>query len=219
MMRVNRSCCVALFVFYKLQDCPIETIVSCSHEPRTSTPRPRILKMSPSPDLLSLFFCKMSSLGFGSLAVHAGQDPDPVTGAVIPPISLSTTFAQSAAGVHKGFEYSRSGNPTRAAFEIALAALEGGNYGIELLNFMSNSGLAFASGSVTTATVASLLPHGSHLVSVNDVYGGTYRYFTKVASTHGIESSFIDLKNPQDLKKAIKANTRMVWIETPSKSL
>eukprot|EP00842_Homolaphlyctis_polyrhiza_P005280 jgi/Hompol1/5753/HPOL_002074-RA len=130
---------------------------------------------------------------------------NPVTGAVIPPLSLSTTFAQSAAGVHKGFEYSRSGNPTRRNFETAVAALEGAKYG-----------LAFASGSVTTATVSSLAGKGSHIVSVNDVYGGTFRYFTKVASTYGIDTSFVDLNDPESLRSAIKPNTRIVWIETPT---
>ena len=130
---------------------------------------------------------------------------DPVTGAVIPPISLSTTFAQASAGEHKGFDYSRSGNPTRKAFETAVATLEGGKHGF-----------AFASGSVTTATVASLLSSGSHLISVNDVYGGTFRYFTKVLSTHGVTVDFVDLHNPNNLKSFIKPNTKMVWIETPT---
>ncbi|KAJ3311746.1 hypothetical protein HDV04_003758 [Boothiomyces sp. JEL0838] len=105
----------------------------------------------------------------------------------------------------QGFDYSRSGNPTRKAFEEAVAALEGGKHG-----------LAFASGSVTTATVSSLLTSGSHLVSVNDVYGGTFRYFTKVLSTHGVSVDFVDLFDPNNLRKAIKPNTKMVWIETPT---
>ncbi|KAI8910244.1 Cys/Met metabolism PLP-dependent enzyme-domain-containing protein [Gorgonomyces haynaldii] len=145
------------------------------------------------------------SYRFGTVAIHAAQEPDPVTGAVIPPISLSTTFAQSAAGEHKGYDYSRSGNPTRGNFEKAVAALEGGKHG-----------LAFASGSVTTATVTALLSKGEHLVSVNDVYGGTFRYFTKVLSTHGIDVSFVDLYDPSQLRKAVKKNTKMVWIETPT---
>lgn len=144
-------------------------------------------------------------LKFNSLCVHAGQEPDPTTGAVIPSLSLSTTFAQAKAGEHKGFDYSRSGNPTRKAFETAVAALEGGKHGF-----------AFASGSVTTATVASLLESGSHLVSVNDVYGGTYRYFTKVLSTHGVGVEFVDLYDPNNLEKAIRPNTKMVWVETPT---
>ncbi|KAI9184106.1 cystathionine gamma-lyase cys3 [Blastocladiella emersonii ATCC 22665] len=141
----------------------------------------------------------------GTDAVHAGQEPDPVTGAVIPPISLSTTFKQRAAGEHSGYEYSRSGNPTRNAFEAAVAALE-----------KAKHALAFSSGSATTATVVASLPKGSHIASVNDVYGGTYRYFTKVAPTLGYSASFVDLYNPENIKSAIQPNTRMVWIETPT---
>ncbi|KAH6576171.1 hypothetical protein BASA50_002767 [Batrachochytrium salamandrivorans] len=147
----------------------------------------------------------LSTLHFNTLAVHAGQEPDPVTGAVIPPLSLSTTFVQAAAGVHKGFEYSRAGNPTRQNFEAAVAALEGAKYG-----------LAFASGSATTATVTSLAGAGSHIVCVNDVYGGTFRYFTKVANNNGIETSFVDLNDPETLRAAIKPNTKLVWVETPT---
>ncbi|KAJ3182252.1 hypothetical protein HDU85_003294 [Gaertneriomyces sp. JEL0708] len=142
---------------------------------------------------------------FATLAVHAGQDPDPVTGAVIPPLSLSTTFAQSKAGVHKGFDYSRSGNPTRNALEVAIAALEHGKYA-----------LAFSSGSVTTASVANLVPTGGHIVSVNDTYGGTYRYFTNVAKNNGVLVDFVDLFDPNNLKTVLKPNTRMVWLETPT---
>ncbi|KAI9101307.1 Cys/Met metabolism PLP-dependent enzyme-domain-containing protein [Phlyctochytrium arcticum] len=148
---------------------------------------------------------KHATAGFGTLAVHAGQDPDPVTGAVIPPLSLSTTFAQSSAGVHKGYDYSRSGNPTRNAFEVAVAALEGGKHGI-----------AFSSGSVTTATVLNLVGHGGHVVSVNDTYGGTFRYFTKVAAHNGVKVDFVDLFDPNTLKSALKPNTKLVWIETPT---
>ncbi|ORZ31683.1 Cys/Met metabolism PLP-dependent enzyme-domain-containing protein [Catenaria anguillulae PL171] len=143
--------------------------------------------------------------GAGTDAVHAGQHPDPVTGAVIPPISLSTTFKQKAAGEHTGFEYSRSGNPTRNGFEEAVAALERAKYA-----------LAFSSGSATTATLVASMPKGSHIASVNDVYGGTYRYFTKVAPTLGYSASFVDLYDPENIKSAIKPNTRMVWIETPT---
>ncbi|TPX72937.1 hypothetical protein SpCBS45565_g00251 [Spizellomyces sp. 'palustris'] len=143
--------------------------------------------------------------GFGTLAVHAGQDPDPITGAVIPALSLSTTFAQSAAGVHKGYDYSRSGNPTRAAFETAVAALEKGKHA-----------LAFSSGSVTTATVLNLVGSGNHVISVNDTYGGTFRYFTKVASHNGVEVDFVDLYDPSVLKQSLRPNTKVVWIETPT---
>ncbi|KAI8866508.1 hypothetical protein GQ42DRAFT_128105, partial [Ramicandelaber brevisporus] len=145
------------------------------------------------------------TLGFGTLAVHAAQEPDAHTGAVIPPLSLSTTFAQSAVGEHKGFEYSRSGNPNRDAFEKAVAALEKGEHG-----------LAFASGSSATATILHMLPAGSHVVSVNDVYGGTYRYFTKVAALSKVDVSFVDLADPSNLRSALKDNTKLVWLETPT---
>ncbi|KAJ3173941.1 hypothetical protein HDU87_007263 [Geranomyces variabilis] len=143
--------------------------------------------------------------GFGTRAVHAGQEPDPITGAVIPALSLSTTFAQSAAGVHKGYDYSRSGNPTRNAFETAVAALENGKHA-----------LAFSSGSVTTATVLNMVGMGGHVVSVNDTYGGTFRYFTKVAKRNGVEVDFVDLADPENLRSKMKTNTRIVWIETPT---
>ncbi|KAJ3013402.1 hypothetical protein HKX48_005761 [Thoreauomyces humboldtii] len=143
---------------------------------------------------------------FGTLAVHAGQAPDPTTGAVIPPLSLSTTFAQSSAGVPLGpYDYSRSGNPTRNAFEVAVAALEGGKHA-----------LAFSSGSVTTATVLNMVGQGGHVVSVNDTYGGTFRYFTKVAKRNGVEVDFVDLYDPENLRKVMKQNTKIVWIETPT---
>ncbi|KAI0229978.1 cystathionine gamma-lyase cys3, partial [Massospora cicadina] len=145
------------------------------------------------------------SLGFATQLIHASQSPDASSGAVIPPISLSTTFKQSAAGVHQGYEYSRSGNPNRQQFENAVATLEKGDYG-----------LAFASGSAATASIVNTLPSGSHIVSVNDVYGGTYRYFTKVASTKGITVDFIDMKDPQTLESAMKPNTKLVWAETPT---
>ncbi|KAI9314294.1 Cys/Met metabolism PLP-dependent enzyme-domain-containing protein [Dichotomocladium elegans] len=142
---------------------------------------------------------------FGSRAIHVGLEADANTGAVIPPISLSTTFRQSAAGVHKGYDYSRSGNPSRANFEKVIASLENARYGV-----------AFSSGSAVTASIIGTLNAGSHVVSVNDVYGGTYRFFNKVAVNHGIETTFVDLANPEALKSALKSNTRLVWIETPT---
>jgi cystathionine gamma-lyase len=146
-----------------------------------------------------------AGFGFGTNAIHAGQHPDPSTGAVIPPISLSTTFRQSAVGVFEGFEYSRSGNPTRQAFEEAVAALEGGKYGI-----------AFASGSAATATIMHAIPKGSHIISTSDVYGGTYRFFTKVAVALSHETTFAELTDATNLKKHIRSNTKLVWIETPT---
>lgn len=146
-----------------------------------------------------------SNYGFGTKAIHAGAPIDPHTGAVIEPISLSTTFAQSAPSKPLGiYEYSRSANPNRDNFEIAVAALENAKYA-----------LALASGSATTALVIQSLPVNSHIVSGGDVYGGTHRYFTKVGTTHGVTATFVaDLV--QDLEANIRENTRLVWLETPS---
>ncbi|KAG5339396.1 hypothetical protein C0989_004420 [Termitomyces sp. Mn162] len=148
-------------------------------------------------------------LGFGTRAIHVGSGANKETGAVIPPISLSTTYKQDAIGVHQGFEYSRSGNPNRDAFEQTLASLEaGGAYA-----------LAFASGSATTATVLQSLGPGAHIVSVNDVYGGTFRYMTKVAGPmQGVETTFLDLENADDktILRAIRPNTKLVWVESPT---
>ncbi|KAK0249992.1 cystathionine gamma-lyase cys3 [Friedmanniomyces endolithicus] len=142
---------------------------------------------------------------FGTLAVHAGSEHDPVTGAVIESISLSTTFAQSAVGQPIGeHEYVRSSNPNRWNFERCIAALEQAKYA-----------LAFSSGSATTATILQSLAAGSHVISVSDVYGGTHRYFTKVASAHGVQVSFtpsIEL----DIEHLITSDTKLIWIETPS---
>ncbi|KAF8225679.1 hypothetical protein L208DRAFT_1305437 [Tricholoma matsutake] len=147
--------------------------------------------------------------GFGTRAIHVGSDPNEETGAVIPSISLSTTYKQNGIGVHKGYEYSRSGNPNRNALESTLAALEsGGAYS-----------LAFASGSATTATVLQSLGPGSHIVSVNDVYGGTFRYMTRVAAENqGLETSFLDLENLDDdaILASLRSNTKLVWIESPT---
>lgn len=146
-----------------------------------------------------------SAHGFGTLAVHAGSPHDPVTGAVIEPITLSTTFAQSAVGKPIGaYEYTRSSNPNRANFEQAIASLEKAKYA-----------LAFSSGSATTAVIMQSLAAGSHVVSVSDVYGGTHRYFTRVASAHNVQVSFspsIEL----EVESLIKEETKLIWIETPS---
>ncbi|KAL9112062.1 MAG: hypothetical protein Q9227_003682 [Pyrenula ochraceoflavens] len=142
---------------------------------------------------------------FGTLAVHAGAPLDPSTGAVIAPISLSTTFGQTGVGKPIGeYEYSRSGNPNRDNFEDAIAALEHARFA-----------LAFSSGSATTATILQSLAAGSHVVSVSDVYGGTHRYFTKVAAAHGVQVTFspsIEL----DVEELIRPETKLIWIETPS---
>ena len=144
-----------------------------------------------------------------TLAVHAGQAPDPGTGAIMTPIFNSSTFVQEAPGKHKGYEYSRSGNPTRAALEACLAALEGGAYG-----------LAFSSGSGAHATALHLLAPGDHVVCGDDVYGGTYRLFESVfRPSAGIETTFVPLEDPDSLAAALRTNTRMVWLETPTNPL
>lgn len=144
--------------------------------------------------------------GFTSKAIHAGQEPDPRTGAVAVPISLATTFAQPTPGTHLGWEYSRTGNPTRDAFEQCIAACENGKHG-----------LAFASGSAAIATILHLLPAGSHVISVDDVYGGTQRYFKRIATdANNLEFSFIDFNVEGEFEKTIKDNSKLVWLETPT---
>ncbi|KAI5456703.1 Cys/Met metabolism PLP-dependent enzyme [Mariannaea sp. PMI_226] len=143
--------------------------------------------------------------GFGTLAVHAGSPVDPSTGAVIEPITLSSTFAQSEVGKPIGeYEYSRADNPNRRNFETAVAALE-----------KAKHALAFSSGSAATAVILQSLGSGSHVVSVADVYGGTHRYFTKVAKAHGVSVTFTN-NLEGDITSSIEPNTRLVWIESPS---
>mmetsp|Transcript_21764 Transcript_21764/g.32390 ORF Transcript_21764/g.32390 Transcript_21764/m.32390 type:complete len:398 (-) Transcript_21764:71-1264(-) len=144
--------------------------------------------------------------GFATRAIHAGQDPDPITGAVSTPISLATTFVQSSPGKHTGFEYSRTGNPTRKAFEECVASCENAKYG-----------LAFASGSAATATIIAMLNTGDHVISVDDVYGGTNRFFRRVATPgSGLSFSFMDMADTKALKKAFNNKTKLVWLETPT---
>lgn len=141
---------------------------------------------------------------FSTKAIHVGSNPDPHTGAVIPAISLATTFAQPAPGEPVNYDYSRSGNPNRTDLENVVASLENGKYG-----------LAFSSGSAATATILQSLAVGSKVISVDDVYGGTHRYFTKVANANGIETTFThDIVN--ELPSLITPETKIVWIETPS---
>lgn len=143
--------------------------------------------------------------GFGTLAVHAGSPHDPSTGAVIEPISLSTTFAQTAVGKPVGeYEYSRSANPNRTHFEQAVAALEHARYA-----------LAYSSGSAATANILQSLASGSHVISVSDVYGGTHRYFTQVAKAHGVRVTFTP-EIEVDIADHITPETRLIWIESPS---
>ncbi len=144
--------------------------------------------------------------GLGTRAIHAGQSPDPTTGAVMPPIYATSTYAQSSPGVHQGFEYSRTHNPTRFAYERCVAGLEGGS-----------RGFAFASGLAATSTILELLDSGSHVVCMDDVYGGTFRLFERVRRrTAGLDFSFVDLTDSAAFEAAIRPDTRMVWVETPT---
>jgi cystathionine gamma-lyase len=146
---------------------------------------------------------------FETQVIHAGQAPDPRTGAVMTPIYATSTYAQSSPGEHKGYDYARTRNPTRDALQDCLAALEGGT-----------AGFAFASGMAATATVLELLDAGSHIVAMHDLYGGSYRIFERVRKrTAGLQTTFVDLSRPENLEQAIKQNTRIVWIETPTNPL
>ncbi|XP_006792022.1 cystathionine gamma-lyase-like [Neolamprologus brichardi] len=143
---------------------------------------------------------------FATDAIHVGQEPEQWKSlAVVPPISLSTTFKQYSPGKHAGFEYSRSGNPTRNCLEKAVAALDGAKYC-----------LALASGLAATVTITHMLKAGDGIVSMDDVYGGTNRYFQRIAAEVGLDVSFADCTKPQLLKAALKPNTKLVWIETPT---
>lgn len=150
-----------------------------------------------------------AAYGFETLAIHAGQDPDPATGAVITPIYQTSTYAQEGVGKHKGYEYSRSGNPTRAALETCLAALENGR-----------RGLAFASGlAAEDCVLRTLLRPGDHVVIPNDAYGGTFRLFARVHAEWGVTFDPVDLSSPQACRDAVTPRTRMVWVETPTNPL
>lgn len=150
---------------------------------------------------------------FATLAIHAGQHSDPTTGAVIPPIYQTSTYAQEEVGKHKGYEYSRTGNPTRAALEDCLAALEG-------VNAPSPAyGLAFASGMAAIDTVLKLLKPGDHVLVGDDVYGGTYRLFENVYRPYGIDFTYVDMSLLEDVDSALQPNTRLVWLETPTNPL
>jgi len=145
-------------------------------------------------------------LKFSTQCIHAGQAPDPTTGAVMPPIYTTSTFAQSSPGVHKGYDYARTSNPTRSAYERCVAALEGGL-----------RGFAFASGMAATSTLLELLDAGSHIVAMEDLYGGTYRLFERVRRrSANLDISFVDLSKLEALEAAIRPNTRLIWVETPT---
>jgi cystathionine gamma-lyase len=144
--------------------------------------------------------------GFGTIAIHAGQAPDPVTGAVMTPVYYTSTYAQAGPGVHKGYEYSRTHNLTRFALEANIAAMEGGAHG-----------LAFASGCAATTTILHLLSAGDHVVCADDLYGGTYRIFERVFRQLGLDFTYVDpAAGPRAFAEAMTAKTRLVWIETPT---
>jgi cystathionine gamma-lyase len=148
-------------------------------------------------------------LGFSTRAIHGGQSPDPTTGAVMPPIYATSTYAQSSPGVHKGYEYSRTQNPTRMAYERCIADLEGGTHGF-----------AFASGMAATATLLELVDSGDHVVAMDDLYGGSFRLFERVRRrSANLDFTFADLSDPNAAAAAIKPQTRMIWIETPTNPL
>lgn len=148
----------------------------------------------------------MNHAHFNTRAIHAGQEPDPATGAVMTPIYATSTYRQSAPGVHQGFEYSRTQNPTRMALEGCLASLESGE-----------KGYVFASGMAAINTVIDLLDAGSHVIAGNDLYGGTFRLFDKVKTrTSNLDFSFVDMSSMENIRKALRPETRMIWLETPS---
>ena len=150
-----------------------------------------------------------TEISFATKAIHVGQMPDPQTGAVVPPISLSSTFKQKSPGVHQGYEYARSANPTRKNLEEVLAALENGEVG-----------LAFASGLAAESTLLDALPANSHIIASDDLYGGTYRLFERVKKvTSNLAITYVDCSNIESIKNAIKPNTAMFWAETPSNPL
>lgn len=145
------------------------------------------------------------NLGFSTRAIHAGQHPDPSTGAIMTPVYLTSTYVQSSPGVHQGWEYSRTHNPTRKSYENCLANLEGARHGF-----------AMASGCAATTTILHLLKQGDHVIAGDDMYGGTFRLFDKVLKNNGLEFSYIDLTRSENFDKAVKNNTKLVWLETPT---
>ena len=147
-------------------------------------------------------------LGFGTRAIHAGQEPDPSTGSIMTPVHLTSTYVQEAPDVHKGYDYARVGNPTRTALEQNLASLEGADHGI-----------AFASGVAGIDAILRRLRPGDHVVSTSDLYGGTYRLMTQIHQPYGVEFSFVDLHSTDALAEAITDATKLVWIETPTNPL
>src|SRR5512143_740025 len=144
-------------------------------------------------------------LHLDTLAIHAGQPPDPTTGAIMTPVYLTSTYVQDGPGGHRGFEYSRTRNPTRDALQGCLAALEGARHG-----------LAFASGLAATDAVLHLLDAGDHVLYSDDVYGGTFRIFDKVFRRHGVSFEAVDMSDPANVARAFRKETKLVWIESPT---
>jgi cystathionine gamma-lyase len=142
---------------------------------------------------------------FGTKVIHAGISPDPTTGAVMTPIYQTSTYAQESPGKHKGYEYARTQNPTRDVLQANLAALENGQYAV-----------CFSSGLAATSTIMQLLNPGDEVISTNDLYGGSYRLFTKVFERYGLKYQFVGMDNMEDLEKLITTNTKMIWVETPT---
>ena len=145
---------------------------------------------------------------FSTKAIHAGQEPDPTSGAIMTPIYQTSTYAQTGMGEHKGFEYARTANPTRSALEACIAALENGTHG-----------LAFASGMAAESAVLSLLSAGDHIISCDDLYGGSYRIFERIMRRYNVETSYVTAGNVADYEKAIRPNTKLIWLETPTNPL
>jgi len=148
---------------------------------------------------------RAADAAFATRCIHAGQSPDPTTGAIMTPIFQTSTYVQDGPGGHKGFEYSRTQNPTRFALQDNLAALEGARHG-----------LCFASGCAATTAIALCLEAGDHVVASDDLYGGTFRLFDKVFKRFGLTFSFVDMTNPENVKKAMTSKTKLVWVETPT---
>ncbi|HUO82043.1 MAG TPA: cystathionine gamma-synthase [Gammaproteobacteria bacterium] len=174
---------------------------------RRASPPGRRKKKSPAPPASGQRKGKQAA--FATRAIHAGQAPDRATGAIMPPIYATSTYVQESPGVHRGYEYSRTHNPTRQAFERCIADLESGRHGF-----------AFASGMAATATLLELLDAGDHVVAMDDLYGGTFRLFDKVRKrSAGLRFTFADLSDAAALESALEPATRMIWLETPSNPL
>src|SRR5437867_9596604 len=145
---------------------------------------------------------------FSTICLHAGQEPDPSTGAIITPIYQTSTYVQDELGKHKGYEYARTQNPTRDSLQTCLASLEGGKFG-----------LAFATGMAACSTVMNLLSAGDHVVVGDDVYGGVYRLFERVMSRYKLTFSYVDARNLDEVERAVRSDTKMLWLETPTNPL